>query len=58
MYVAKHEPNLGLEEEGSSKTFRMRLKADRVEAKKETVVVDNANSMKEKIETKAELTVV
>ena len=41
-----------------SKTYQMRLKADRVEAKKETVVVDNVNSMKEKIETKAELTVV
>ena len=37
MYVAKHEPNLGLEEEGSSKTFRMRLTAVRVDVKKETV---------------------
>ena len=33
----------------------MRLKADRVEAKKETVVAENANSLKEEIETKAEL---
>ena len=32
----------------------MRLKADRVEAKKETVVAENTNSMKEGIETKAE----
>ena len=36
----------------------MRLKAVRVDAKKETVVADNADSMKEEIETKAELTVV
>ena len=36
----------------------MRLKAVRVEAKKETVVAENANSMKEEIEAKAELTVV
>ena len=36
----------------------MRLKADRVEVEKETVVADNADSMKEEIETKAELLVV
>ena len=36
----------------------MRLKADRVEVKKETVIADNADSMKEEIETKAEVLVI
>ena len=63
MYVAKHEPNLGLEEEGSSKTFQMRLTAVRVDGKKEAVDADktvsmNANIMKEDIEKYAELTEV
>ena len=34
----------------------MRLKAVQIEAKKEIVVADNVNSMKEEFETKAELT--
>ena len=36
----------------------MRQKADRVAVKKETIVADNADSMNEEIETKAELLVV
>ena len=36
----------------------MRLKDVRFEAKKETVVAENANFMKEEIDTKTELTVV
>ena len=36
MYVIKDEPDLGLEEGVISKTFRMRLTAVRIDAKKET----------------------
>ena len=36
----------------------MRLKADRVEVKKVTNVANNADSMREEIETKAELIVI
>ena len=56
--VVKDEPDVNLEKELDSKTYRMRLKAIQVEAKKETVVAGKANSIKEEIETKAEQTVV
>ena len=58
MCVVKDEPDLNLEKTVDSKTYRMRLKAIQVEAKKETVVAGKANSIKEEIETKAEQTVV
>ena len=63
MCVVEVKPDLSLEEEASSKTFRMRLTAVRVDAKKEAVDADktvsmNANIMKEDIEKYAELTEV
>ena len=63
MCVVEVKPDLSLEEEASSKTFRMRLTAVRVDGKKEAVDADetvymNANIMKEDIEKYAELTEV
>ena len=60
MCVVEVKPDLSLEEEASSKTFRMRLTAVRVDGKKEAVDADetvsmNANIMKEDIEKYAEL---
>ena len=63
MCVVEVKPDLSLEEEASSKTFRMRLTAVRVDGKKEAVDADetvymNANIMKEDIETTEEITAV
>ena len=58
MCVVTDEPDLGLEAAVSSKTFQMRLRVIQVDAQKETVVTGKANSMKEELDTKVELTVV
>ena len=58
MCAVKDEPDLNLEKAIDPSTYLVKLKAIRVEAKKEKVVADNADCMKEEIETKAELIVV
>ena len=60
---ASYEPDLSLEEAVRSKTYRMRLTAVRIDAKKETADAEQTNSMKanimkEDIEKYAELTEV